>query len=66
MQVHIDFAGITVYSSGGCSDRNIRSCTSLDQIRENTINGLITLKRFSGCGMVVTGGTEVLDGYELG
>jgi len=56
----MDFAGITVSSSGRCSDRYRRSCTSLDQIRENTISGLIALKEASSCdNLVVTGGTEV-------
>jgi hypothetical protein len=52
-------AGIPVSSSGGCSDRNNPTCTSLDQIRENTIAGLETLKRASACPITVTGGTEV-------
>lgn len=54
-----DFVGITISSSGRCSNRNIKSCTSLDQIRENTVSGIINLKRKSGCKIVVTGGTEV-------
>jgi len=52
-------AGISVSSSGGCSTRSNSRCTSLDQINSNTINGLITLKRASGCSIVVTGGSEV-------
>lgn len=43
----------------GCSDRNKPTCTSLDQVRENTISGLVTLKGASGCAITVTGGTEV-------
>jgi len=50
--------GVTVSSSGGCSDRNKPTCTSLDQIRENTISGLVTLKTASKCVINVTGGTE--------
>ncbi len=54
----LNAAGITVSSSGGCSDRNNSSCTSLDQIRQSTITGIINFKRASGCTVVVTGGTE--------
>lgn len=52
-------AGISVHSSGGCHDRNVRSCTSLDQINSGTIDKIITLKRASGCPITITGGTEV-------
>jgi hypothetical protein len=52
-------AGIAIYSSGNCHNRNIKTCTSLDGIRQNTINGIITLKRASGCPITITGGTEV-------
>jgi len=45
-------------SSGNCSNRNNPRCTSLDGVRENTINGLQTLKRASNCDIIVTGGTE--------
>jgi len=51
-------AGISVSSSGGCSTRSNPKCTSLDQINSNTINGLISLKKSSGCSIVVTGGSE--------
>lgn len=52
-------AGISVVSSGGCSDRSRSNCTSLDQINESTIDGIITLKKASGCAITITGGTEV-------
>ncbi|MGH3310235.1 MAG: hypothetical protein ACRDP3_06575 [Streptomyces sp.] len=51
-------AGIGVSSSGGCSDRNNPTCTSLEQVNSATIQGAITLKNASGCGLTVTGGTE--------
>ena len=51
--------GVGISSSGGCSDRNTPTCTSLEQIREITVNGIVTLKTASGCGLTVTGGTEV-------
>lgn len=51
-------AGIGISSSGGCSDRNNPTCTSLDQVNDATIAGAITLKNASGCSLTVTGGTE--------
>jgi hypothetical protein len=51
-------AGIGVRSSGGCSDRNNSSCTSLDQVNSETVDGAVTLKGASKCDMTVTGGTE--------
>ncbi|KAF9087351.1 hypothetical protein BGX29_007140 [Mortierella sp. GBA35] len=52
--------GITASSSGGCTDRNIPSCTSYQGILSGTVDGAITLKKASGVSsMVITGGTEV-------
>lgn len=50
--------GIGVYSSGGCSSRSGSSCTSLDTILTAVIDDVITLKKRSGCTVLVTGGTE--------
>ncbi|MGK5739949.1 hypothetical protein [Micromonospora sp. URMC 103] len=52
-------AGISWTSSGGCSDRNVPTCTSFDGIRQATIDGIITFKRASGCAITITAGTEV-------
>ncbi|KAI6777923.1 uncharacterized protein J7T54_008573 [Emericellopsis cladophorae] len=52
-------SGITVSSSGGCSDRNTPTCTSLEQVNAVTIAGAKTLKGACGCTVRVTGGTEV-------
>ncbi len=52
-------AGITWSSSGNCSDRYNSTCTSFEQINQETISGVITLKRASGCSINATGGTEV-------
>ncbi|WP_404383732.1 hypothetical protein LL946_00625 [Knoellia locipacati] len=52
-------AGITWSSTGGCSNRNVSTCTSFEQINSTTIDGIITLKRASGCAINATGGTEV-------
>ncbi|HEX5569481.1 MAG TPA: hypothetical protein VFY14_21600, partial [Streptomyces sp.] len=51
-------AGITWSSSGGCSNRNISTCTSFEQINLTTVQGAETLKRASGCALNITGGTE--------
>ncbi|WP_020667004.1 hypothetical protein [Amycolatopsis nigrescens] len=52
-------AGITWSSSGGCTTRSNPTCTSFEQINSSTVDGVITLKRASGCGINITGGTEV-------
>jgi hypothetical protein len=52
-------AGVTWSSSGNCTTRSISTCTSFDQINQETVSGVITLKRSSGCAINITGGTEV-------
>ncbi|MEU7403902.1 peptidoglycan-binding protein, partial [Streptomyces sp. NPDC044948] len=51
-------AGISRVSSGNCTDRNRKNCTSLQGIRVGTVNGVISLKKKSGCKITITGGTE--------
>ncbi|RYB94143.1 hypothetical protein EUA93_07165 [Nocardioides oleivorans] len=51
-------AGISRVSTGGCTDRNVGSCTSYDQINQETVSGIITFKGASGCAITITGGTE--------
>ncbi|NYI03286.1 hypothetical protein [Allostreptomyces psammosilenae] len=51
-------AGITWSSSGNCSDRYNSTCTSFEQVNEDTILGAITLRQASGCALNITGGTE--------
>jgi len=51
--------GISTSSSGGCSDQNNRSCTSLEGIPKTTIDNIIALKDKTGCSFRVTGGTEI-------
>lgn len=58
-RARVTAAGIPVVSSGNCSNRNVATCTSLDQVNSGTIDGIITLKRASGCSFSITGGTEV-------
>ena len=42
-------AGISWSSSGNCSNRYNSTCTSFEQINQETISGIKTLKRISGC-----------------
>lgn len=51
-------AGITWSSTGGCTNRNVSTCTSFEGLRQASVDGAITLKRASGCGLNITGGTE--------
>ncbi len=52
-------AGISVTSSGVVTaDRTTNPSTSLEQMRQNTVSGLISFKSASGCAVTVTGGTE--------
>lgn len=51
--------GISVTSSGNCSNQNNASCTSLEGIPQSTIANIVNLKTISGCSFNVTGGTEV-------
>ncbi|HEY6739884.1 MAG TPA: hypothetical protein VI076_13655 [Actinopolymorphaceae bacterium] len=57
-RARVTAAGIAVWSSGGCSNRNRPNCTSLDQVNLTTIQGILTLKSASGCAITITGGTE--------
>lgn len=54
----LNAVGIKVVSSGGCSNRNVSTCTSLSKIRKATIEGIIAFKEASGCKVTITGGTE--------
>ena len=58
-QSQLQGAGIYASSSGGCTTRSNSTCTSYDAIRQTTVDGAITLKSASGCGLTITGGTEV-------
>ncbi|UED83298.1 hypothetical protein [Streptomyces profundus] len=51
-------SGITWSSSGGCSDRDVPTCTSFEQLNLESAQGAQTLKSASGCALNVTGGTE--------
>jgi len=58
-EARISEAGISVFSSGNCSDKSNCKCTSLDGILSSTVDGIITLKVASGASITITGGTEV-------
>ena len=52
--------GVTVVSSGQCTDASNSSCTSLAGMRQDTIDQIIAIQQACGnsCNVVVTGGTE--------
>ncbi|QKG23842.1 hypothetical protein [Actinomadura verrucosospora] len=50
--------GVRWRSTGGCSDRARRTCTSFDGLRWGTLKGLLDFQAASGCPVTVTGGTE--------
>jgi hypothetical protein len=50
--------GVTWTSSGGCTNRNVSTCTSFSQINQATVDGLKTLRTAGGCAIKITGGTE--------
>ncbi len=58
-QAQLQAAGIYASSSGGCTTQSNPTCTSYSGIRQATIDGAKTLKSASGCGLTITGGTEV-------
>ncbi|KAF9327153.1 hypothetical protein BG006_009487 [Podila minutissima] len=59
--------GITISSSGGCTDRNKPNCTSLQGVLSGTVDTVIALKGYSGCSsLAITGGTETGHGTGSG
>ncbi|MEK9175015.1 MAG: pilin [Patescibacteria group bacterium] len=54
----LDSAGVSISSTGNCSDKTQSTCTSLDGIQTAVINEVIKLKGDCGCSLIVTGGTE--------
>ncbi|WP_185298293.1 hypothetical protein [Streptomyces finlayi] len=51
-------SNITWSSSGGCSNRNVSTCTSFEQLNLASAQGAQTLKSATGCALNITGGTE--------
>lgn len=54
----VTWLGVPVKSSGGCANRHVSSCTSLDTMTTGVVRQIATLKRASSCAMTITGGTE--------
>ena len=52
-------AGISVSSSGNCSDQNNPKCTSLEGLPQRAIDNLIAIKNTCGISPTITAGTEV-------
>lgn len=51
-------SGVGWTSSGGCSNRNVSTCTSFTNLNLPSAQGAQTLKSASGCALTITGGTE--------
>ncbi len=51
-------AGLRWISSGHCTRRTNRHCTSFDGLRSASLNGIVDLRQRSRCGLVISGGTE--------
>ncbi|MGW4442229.1 hypothetical protein [Streptomyces sp. NPDC004682] len=51
-------AGVAWTSSGRCSDRANRRCTSFEKINRSTVAGVIDFKKASKCAVTLTAGTE--------
>ncbi|UJR11355.1 hypothetical protein I4U23_015536 [Adineta vaga] len=59
-------AGIGIWSTNGCSDRNNPLCTSLDTITCNAVECIKIFKQSSGCPVTITGATETGHGNGAG
>ncbi|MDF8265609.1 hypothetical protein [Luteipulveratus flavus] len=55
----LGLGGVSWRSRGHCTAWYGPTCTSLEQINESTVVGLVALRRASKCPVVVTAGTEV-------
>lgn len=53
-------SGISVVSSGNCTDRNQRNCTSLDGLQSSALGEIKgTINSCTGCNLQITAGTEI-------
>lgn len=57
-EARLGSAFITVVSSGGCTNKSQRNCTSLEGVKSGTLDRIIQLQRDVGVPIVITGGTE--------
>jgi len=55
----LSVANISVVSSGNCTDKTKKTCTSLDGVQKNSIQRLIEFQQAYGSPIIITGGTEV-------
>ena len=55
LQAH---GNISLSSTGGCSDPNNRSCTSLEGIPRGAITNITGIQTLCNCGITISGGTE--------
>jgi hypothetical protein len=52
--------GVEVVSSGNCTDRNNKNCTSLEGIQQTAFVEIVqTIEKCVGCNLQITAGTEV-------
>ncbi|MDX6742630.1 hypothetical protein [Actinocorallia sp. A-T 12471] len=58
VEAELAAAGVRRRSSGECTDRARRDCTSYEGLRRGTLEGLLRFVRESGCEITVSGGTE--------
>ncbi len=58
-EARLNSNGIALQSSGNCRDRNNRRCTSVEGIRQETVDGLLAFRNAVAVELVMTGGTEV-------
>ncbi|KAF1817104.1 hypothetical protein P152DRAFT_445250 [Eremomyces bilateralis CBS 781.70] len=57
-QSRLEAAGISSSSTGDCTDKTVKTCTSYDGLLSGTVAGAITLKGACACTLIITGGTE--------
>ncbi len=56
----LNAAGVTVVSSGNCTDPNHPTCTGVEGLQQSTIDNIVTMaEACPDCGFVMTAGTEV-------
>lgn len=58
-EARLNQSGITISSSRDCRDRFRNGCTSVEGMREATVNGIIAFRNAVGVDLTITGGTEV-------
>lgn len=54
----LTYSAFSVSSSGNCTDRTNKTCTSFEGINNATIQGILQFQDSCNCPIVITGGTE--------